>query len=63
MDVQAKEVKRVIKQEVSITPHTIQKGPLEGMVMVDGRPQVEQADMLTISFDSIEAIMRLTKEK
>lgn len=30
-------------------PHII-KGPVEGIIIVDGRPQMERVDMPTISF-------------
>lgn len=32
----------------------IQKGPMEGMVIVYGRPQMESCDMPTISFSEAE---------
>lgn len=37
----------------------VRRGMIEGVVLVNGRPQVERADMpLTISFDSIEELER-----
>lgn len=38
----------------------VQKGPVEGMIFVNGRPQVESVDMPTITFDSIQALLKLT---
>lgn len=38
----------------------VRKGPMEGMVIVDGRPKIEHCDMPTISF-SEEGIKRLRK--
>ena len=38
---------------------TVHRGTIEGVVIVNGRPQVERADMpLTFSFDSIEDLER-----
>lgn len=31
-------------------PQSITKGPVEGIIIVDGRPQMERVDMPTISF-------------
>lgn len=41
---------------------SIQKGPIEGILIVNGRPQVEKADMPTISFESIRAILQANSE-
>lgn len=38
-------------------PH-ITKGPVEGIIIVDGRPRMERVDMPTISF-SKEALKQL----
>lgn len=40
-----------------------QRGPMEGMVIVNGRPQLEGADMPVISFESIAALMRWNETK
>ena len=40
-----------------------QRGPMEGMVLVNGRPQLEEADMPVISFESIAALMRWNETK
>ncbi len=42
-------------------PQNVTRGPVEGIIIVDGRPQTERADMPTISF-SAEAIRRLQKQ-
>lgn len=39
-------------------PQSVTKGPVEGIILVDGRPQTERADMPTISFTA-EALKRL----
>lgn len=37
----------------------VQKGAIEGVILVNGKPQIERADMpLTLSFDSIEDLER-----
>ena len=37
----------------------VRRGTIEGVVIVDGRPQIERADMpLAFSFDSIEDLER-----
>ena len=37
----------------------VRRGTIEGIVIVDGRPQIERADMpLAFSFDSIEDLER-----
>jgi hypothetical protein len=52
-------------QAASPMAHSICKGPVEGVLIVDGRPQVERADMPCFSFESILAIQRfnLTQAK
>lgn len=49
-----------IQQEKATTGKIdVRRGTIEGVVIVNGRPQVEQADMpLGFSFDSIEALER-----
>lgn len=54
--VELPEQKRQVLQEP-----VIRKGPVEGLLIVDGRPQVERADMPTISFESIMALMKLNE--
>lgn len=40
----------------------VSRGGVEGVVLVNGRPQIERADMpLTLSFDSIEELERFCK--
>lgn len=36
----------------------IQRGPMEGLVLIDGRPNMERMDMPSISFESILAVQR-----
>lgn len=49
-----------IQQEKATTGKIdVRRGTIEGVVIVDGRPQVERADMpLAFSFDSIENLER-----
>lgn len=49
-----------IQQEKATTGKIdVRRGTIEGVVIVDGRPQVERADMpLGFSFDSIEELER-----
>ena len=49
-----------IQQEKATTGKIdVRRGTIEGVVIVDGRPQIERADMpLTFSFDSIEELER-----
>lgn len=40
----------------------VRRGTIEGVVLVNGRPQIERADMpLGFSFDSIEDLERFCK--
>lgn len=64
MRTQAKTVEVVTPQaEVPVIISAPQKGPMEGMIIVGGRPQMERSDMPTISFESILAIQRATEKK
>ncbi len=45
--------------EIKREPISVQKGPIEGIILVNGRPQMERSDMPTISFESIQALMKL----
>lgn len=49
-----------IQQEKATTGKIdVRRGTIEGVVIVDGRPQIERADMpLVFSFDSIEDLER-----
>ena len=49
-----------IQQEKATTGKIdVRRGTIEGVVIVDGRPQVERADMpLAFSFNSIEDLER-----
>lgn len=48
------------KAKVDKIKSLYQKVPVEGLVIVNGRPQMETADMPTISFESIEAIITMS---
>lgn len=39
-------------------PQNVTRGPVEGIIIVDGRPRMERVDMPTISFESILALQR-----
>lgn len=56
--VELPEQKRQVLQEP-----VIRKGPVEGLLIMDGRPQVERADMPTISFENIMALMKLNEHQ
>lgn len=49
-------------KDPAVTP-TPQEGPMEGMILVGGRPQMERSDMPTISFESILAIQKAIEKK
>ena len=55
-------VEQAVAQVEAPVPPAIHKGPVEGVLIVDGRPQVERADLPCISFDSILAIQRFDEE-
>ncbi len=42
-------------------PQSVTRGPVEGIIIVDGRPQMERVDMPTIPF-SAEVIRRLQEQ-
>lgn len=46
-------------------PPQITKGPVEGIIIVDGRPQIERVDMPTISFtkEDLKRLQGLNKQK
>ncbi|MDE6021626.1 MAG: hypothetical protein K2H01_11610 [Ruminococcus sp.] len=48
--------------ETKQAPCQIRKGPIEGIVIVDGRPQMERLDMSGISFESILALQRFKEQ-
>lgn len=63
MSVQAKTTETATPQvEAAIVTPRVQKGPMEGMIIVGGRPQMERVDMPTISFESIQAIMKMNEK-
>ena len=47
------DVEKIAEVSSQVVP-LIQKGPMEGMVIVDGRPQMQSCDMPTISFSEAE---------
>lgn len=53
---------RLVKMQMErqvVRGAAVHRGTIEGVVIVDGRPQVERADMpLGFSFDSIEELER-----
>ena len=53
---------RLVKMQMErqvVRGSAVHRGTIEGVVIVDGRPQVERADMpLGFSFDSIEELER-----
>lgn len=58
-----KSVEKQEQQEKAPQAPVIRKGPVEGVLIVDGRPQVERADMPTISFESIMALMKMNEQQ
>lgn len=51
-----------IEQEKSENRFGICQGAIEGVIFVNGRPQIERADMpLTLSFESIEELERFCR--
>ncbi len=40
---------------------TVRKGPMEGLLIVDGHPQMERMDMPGIRFESILALQRFNE--
>jgi len=52
------------KEALSAQPsHAVCKGPMEGILIVDGRPQMERMDMPSISFESILALQHFNESK
>lgn len=46
--------------EPAILPH-VAPGPIEGILIVNGRPQMERVDMPTISFEQIARLKEQSK--
>ncbi len=42
---------------------TVRKGPMEGLLIVDGHPQMERMDMPGIRFESILALQRFNEDQ
>ncbi len=57
----------VIKTGMDLTaqqmPQSIRKGPIEGLLLVDGYPQMERMDMPVICFESILALQRFNEDQ
>lgn len=53
---------QIESQPVKASSPTVHRGPLEGILIVDGRPQMECLDMPTISFESILALQRFNEQ-
>ncbi len=49
--------------EIKGEPISVQKGPIEGIILVNGHPQMERSDMPTILFESILALTKLNGSK
>lgn len=50
---------KIQQEKVAMGKIDVHRGTIEGVVIVDGRPQIERADMpLAFSFDSIEELER-----
>lgn len=50
---------KAARQQKSTHSPQIHRGTIEGVILVDGKPQIEQADMpLTLSFETIEDLER-----
>lgn len=49
--------KQISKEVVSVSQ--VSPGPVEGLLIVNGRPQIERADMPTLAFESADEIFRL----
>lgn len=53
---------KVEDQRVEAAAPSIHKGPVEGVLIVNGRPRMERADMPCISFESILALQRYNED-
>lgn len=49
--------KQISKEVVSVSQ--VSPGPVEGLLIVNGRPQIERADMPTLAFESADEILQL----
>ena len=49
----------VKREKESLAERTVSRGTVEGVILVNGRPQIERSDMpLSLSFNSIEELKR-----
>lgn len=62
MGIQIQNRKPQARAPRSSPPPAITPGPMEGLILVNGRPQIERADLPTISF-SAEAIAELQRRQ
>lgn len=53
---------QIERKAVGAVSPSVHKGPMEGILIVDGRPQMERMDMPTISFESILALQRFNEQ-
>lgn len=53
---------QIERKTVGIAVPSIRKGPMEGILIVDGRQQMECLDMPSISFESILALQRFNEQ-
>lgn len=54
---------KVEGQRVETAVSSVRKGPVEGVLIVNGRPRMERADMPCISFESILALQHFNESK
>lgn len=53
---------QVERKTVGAAAPSIHKGPVEGILIVNGRPRMERSDMPCISFESILALQRYNED-
>lgn len=58
-------LKKIEEEILSQVTPSVRKGPMEGMVIVDGKPKMEHCDMPTISFteDGLKRLVEHYKRK
>lgn len=50
------------REKESLAGRAVSRGTVEGVIIVNGRPQIERSDMpLSLSFDSIEELERFCR--
>ncbi len=60
MEAQAQAQAKQIAQQRTLL---VRKGPIEGMILVNGCPERERCDMPAISFESILALQRISEKR